>query len=260
MPTPADLPLPAPAFWPAESRRKAWLIALCAPLLTVPLGAGLLWNVLPYPWGTATGLTFAVFLLVCLWTDSVWHKVFNWATYPALGWALLLNVGGSLQAAYGSPSLGTEEAAAALTADLLGEVVGPVAWGTIGLAASLLGAGCLFGLMTFISMLARCGGGDIKMATVMGAFLGWRTGVLAICLGYLLAGLASLGLLLWHVGLFRLVRFAVLRIGYALVPMLVVRPQLQADALLRRPIPVGAYFSAGSVLAQVSVLAEIVWL
>ncbi|MFX4261637.1 prepilin peptidase [Pelotomaculum propionicicum] len=61
------------------------------------------------------------------------------------------------------------------------------------------GAALLFLLVLAVASRGGMGGGDIKLAAVMGLCLGWPNGAVAVLLGCLLAGLAGLTLILLKV-------------------------------------------------------------
>lgn len=67
----------------------------------------------------------------------------------------------------------------------------------ITIRSGLLGALSAGGLLWLLAVVSRgnVGGGDIKLATVLGLFLGWPWGFLAVLLGLFLAGAAGVFLL-----------------------------------------------------------------
>ncbi|MGB9662203.1 MAG: prepilin peptidase [Moorellaceae bacterium] len=67
----------------------------------------------------------------------------------------------------------------------------------INITLALLGALSAGGLLLFLALVSRgnVGGGDVKLATVIGWYLGWPWGLLAVVLGLLLAGMVGLFLL-----------------------------------------------------------------
>jgi leader peptidase (prepilin peptidase)/N-methyltransferase len=72
-------------------------------------------------------------------------------------------------------------------------VTGRVAW-----LESLLGIVVGGGIFFVIILASRggMGGGDMKLGAMLGAFLGWKLGLLAILLGVLSGGVVALGLLI----------------------------------------------------------------
>ncbi|MEQ8789199.1 MAG: A24 family peptidase [Pirellulaceae bacterium] len=224
-------------------RPLLWIGSLLGPALLCLIGMTVTVHLLPYPLGTACGLIFLGVLLVCTWTDSRDRKIPNWLTYPAFSWALALNAAGSLLA-------GSEPSPA--PDSILGiqwEPVGPVSLGAIGIGWSLAGAAACFAVMLVASGWLRSAGGDVKLAVVLGAFLGVKYGLLALCFGYILAGVVSLAIVVWHYGAWNVLRGTLKWFAHLVVPLMVEKPQVEDDRLLKSPIPLGAYFALGAILA-----------
>jgi len=117
---------------------------------------------------TLAGLGAAIFaclLVVVAWIDVDYHIIPDLITFPGLIIGLLL-------------------------AFLQG-------WSMA--ANSLWGMGLLGGLLLLVAVLSQggMGGGDIKLAAVMGAFLGWKLGLIALLLSFLAGSLAGLGSILF---------------------------------------------------------------
>lgn len=77
--------------------------------------------------------------------------------------------------------------------------VGTEAWsgGFAGLGLSLLGAAVALGVLIVPFALRRLGGGDVKLAMVCGAFLGWRGALHVILLGAVVHGAIAMATLAW---------------------------------------------------------------
>lgn len=81
-----------------------------------------------------------------------------------------------------------------LTGLLLGAGLRTQSDGLVGLGSSFLGATMALAVL-FLPFRARMvGGGDVKLAMVCGAFLGWRAGFDVILVGTVLHGLVGLAL------------------------------------------------------------------
>ena len=152
-------------------------------------------------------------------TDLRQRKIFNWATYPALGWGLLISLPG------------------------FSRIAGP---GSIGLAASLSGATLCFGLMLCAYTLARGGAGDVKLAAAIGALLGPDAGVLVIAFTYIIAGLAIIGWTIQTRGPLVLCAALARRLGATVLPARVQPPSEQQTLLLDRPVPLAGFFAIGT--------------
>jgi leader peptidase (prepilin peptidase)/N-methyltransferase len=63
--------------------------------------------------------------------------------------------------------------------------------------ACLIGAAAAFAAMAVIFVAARgaMGAGDVKLAAVLGAALGWETGLIALATAFIAGGLVAVGLL-----------------------------------------------------------------
>ncbi|MGE5192083.1 MAG: prepilin peptidase [Deltaproteobacteria bacterium] len=112
-------------------------------------------------------------------TDVVYHKIYNWTTYPGIILALVVNF---LQNGWDEGTTG-----------------GP------GLEDSLKGFALCGGLMLVSYVLFNVGGGDVKLMAMLGAFLGLEQGLEALLWTFVLGAAAGLAVLIWRVGLFRLV-------------------------------------------------------
>ena len=126
-------------------------------------------------------ITLATVLLLLLTataavTDLVYHKIYNWTTYTGIIAAFVLN---SLDNGWND--------------------------GYPGLEDSLKGFALCGGLMLVSFVLFRVGGGDVKLMAMLGAFLGLERGLDALLWTFVLGAAAGLAVLIWRVGLIRLV-------------------------------------------------------
>lgn len=159
-----------------------------------------------------------VLLLLCLiagYTDLRWHKIPNRLTYSATVAAVVLNIVASLV-----PSPLSEE------------------WGLIGWEASLTGALFCFGVMLVVLLFFGIGGGDLKLLTMVGAFLGPSQGLEVLLWSAVLGAGVAVALLVWRVGLIKLLYYGVqhlaglLHVGRPLNLTEEERRQLQAPLYL----------------------------
>jgi prepilin peptidase CpaA len=143
-------------------------------------------------------------------TDIVSHRIYNWTTYPGIILALATN--------YFERGWDT---------------------GDPGLADSLKGFAMCGGLLlAAFALNFAVGGGDVKLMAMVGAFLGLEKGIEALLWTFVLGGAAGLIVLIWRVGLFRLVSGVVrhllwsLRLGNWLPLTEEERKQLQPPVFL----------------------------
>ena len=130
-----------------------------------------------------TGLLLALSLTAAM-TDLRSHKVFNWNTYPGILLGLALN---------------------ALSEVLPLDAAQQARLGCVGLEESLKGFAACGGLMLACFVLFNVGGGDVKLMAMLGAFLGFEQGLLALLWTFVLGGAVGLAVLIWRVGFVRLV-------------------------------------------------------
>ena len=177
-------------------------------------------------------------LSVCVFTDTFRRKIYNWCTYPAFIWGVVLN--GYASIAY--PNVG-------LSAFVFSEptAVGPAYLGAIGLSQCLSGAAICFFVMLICYQLARGGAGDVKLATAIGALLGVRDGLLALAFGYICAAVVIVIWSIWARGPFALAKSLLRRIGSFFLPTLVLPPSGEQQTLLNKPVPLAAFLAVGTV-------------
>jgi prepilin peptidase CpaA len=118
-----------------------------------------------------------VVLCVCAVTDVTRGKIYNWVTYPA---ALAVAIGLALQQWW------TPDSAA-----------------TMGLSfwQSLVGGAACFLVMFVLWNVGAMGGGDVKLATVMGLYLGLPLAMTVLMLALVLAGALLVCRHLWYFGI-----------------------------------------------------------
>jgi Flp pilus assembly protein protease CpaA len=114
----------------------------------------------------AHAILFAA-LLLAAWTDLRRRVIPNWITYPAIMASLALAV----------LRLGLE-----------------------GLVDSLLGAAVCGGLLFLAWLAGALGGGDVKLAALIGATFGWADGLYALMWTFTLAAVCMLSLTIWTDG------------------------------------------------------------
>lgn len=117
---------------------------------------------------TALLLTFTLIAVV---TDLLYHKIFNWTTYPGIAVGLSVNIAGN---------------------------------GWLGLEESVKGFVVCGSIMVLCFALFQIGGGDVKLVAMMAAFLGLQRGLEAMLWTFVIGGIAGLAVLIWRVGFLKL--------------------------------------------------------
>lgn len=191
--------------------------------------------------GTWTGFVLLATLLVAAASDLATHKIPNAITYPAFAWLLGLGIVRETFGAFG-PTAGTESLSPA-AARWIALIGGPP------LVEQLAGACVCFGIMFFMFIVAKTGGGDVKLSTVIGLALGPSAGIAAIVATYV-AGCCFA--LCWTIVTFGPVRVVVgfsRWIGMLFVPLWVKPPTKEDEKLLFAQMPMGASFVVGTLFA-----------
>ncbi len=229
----------------STTNQTRWATALALPLVLGPLWC-LVWRGhIGWP-GTLAGFVLLAAILTSAYTDFRQHRIFNWVTYSAFLWALLINISASILSTGDASSTSMLHPA---------ELVGPAWLGGIGLKQCLAGAASCFAFTLVAYHLSGGGAGDVKIATVIGAFLGVHNGVFAIGYSYIVAAIA-MGL--WAVYSNGPLAFAkaVIRaignwVGMRLTRLGISWPFPPTDSdikLLFKPIPLGPFFAIGTLL------------
>lgn len=224
-------------------RRPYWVAAFGAPLFVAAI-AWVLQNELQLDIGRLTAFAVLFSLLaVCAVTDAIWRIIPNWATYTATIWAVTVSTANS----WGIPAEAFPEGPFFIHRS----VNLPVS-----IADCVAGLFACFFIMLVIHSIAKGGAGDVKLATAIGALIGLKSGVLALCYTFILAGIASLVVVTWRLGPFFLVAALTRRIGNALLPLYISPPSTAQSTVLQRPLPLGVFFALGTT-ASVFELPEL---
>lgn len=228
------------------SRSSSWRLFTFLP------AAGLLWAFYAQQaspadsfWQTWTGFILASTLVAATVTDLARHKIPNYITYPAVGWLLSL---GLLQVSL--KAFGT------LPVDASGPAVlsvGAARWtlllGAPPIAEQFAGLGICFVVMFVIFMNAGGGGGDVKIAAVVGAALGPTPGLTAIVAAHIAAGAFALAWAMLKFGPVMILTSIGRKIGSFFVPLWILPPDVEERRLLSLPIPLAPFFLLGAVYA-----------
>lgn len=156
------------------------------------------------------------FALVAAITDLCWKKIYNWTTYPGI-------VTGFIVSAVGPQGIGWED--------------------------SLLGiVGC--GLIMVCSLLCfEIGAGDVKLITMLAAFLGWYQGLECMLWTFVLGAILALSTLVWKFGVLKLLGRGFQQIWY----LGVYRQWLPLSAEERRALEPNLFLAPAAFMAIIIV-------
>lgn len=154
-------------------------------------------------------------LLIAVYTDWRWHRIYNWLTFPAMGLGLLLSL---------------------------------VMGGVPGLLSSLAGAGLAAGVFLLLYLFAKMGAGDLKLMVAIGAWLGYPLIVVTMIDVALAGGVIALLFALRYGALWPVLR----NLYYFLLAMFT--PGAKPESMLSKsalpPFPYGVAIAVGTLLAM----------
>jgi prepilin signal peptidase PulO-like enzyme (type II secretory pathway) len=221
----------------STTKPNRWTIALALPLVVGPVWC-LVWREQIGWLGTLGGFVLLAALAASAVTDFQRHRIYNFVTYTAFLWALVINLTATLLSAGGSSSGSLVDRATAL---------GPTWLGGIGVGQCLGGAAACF-LFTLVAYhLSGGGAGDVKLAAVIGSFLGVYDGFFAVAYSYVVAAVFILGWSVWRIGPLALVKAGLRAVGSWLGPLWPFPPTTSDTKLLLTPIPLGPFFAIGTL-------------
>jgi Flp pilus assembly protein protease CpaA len=184
--------------------------------------------------GTMHGLLLVLLLSSATVTDLLWRRIYNWTTYTALGWVVLLQllipwfkeVEGAMTGPCGSHSL-----------------LGMLPW-----RDSLAGFAVGFAIMFVLYNVFRGGAGDLKLVAVLGALVGVPLIIEMLIYSYILAGLFAACLLVGTAGPGAILAFALGPVGFAGFG----RPaSMVVKDCMNRRLPMAPFIASGTLLALV---------
>lgn len=175
--------------------------------------------------GWLVGITLLVGLAAAAWIDTGRRIIPNWITYPMISFGVITNLVISIVAAE-NPTNG------------------------VGIQASLTGATLCFTLMLVVYLAQATGGGDVKLAAAIGAFLGPHDGLMAIGWCHLIAGIVAV---IWMLSRVSFPKLITSTIDYAKIAFLqrgVPSVSLEVNRLANRRMPMAAFFALGVLFTQ----------
>jgi Flp pilus assembly protein protease CpaA len=220
------------------TQKTYWTAALLFPAIVGPIWC-LVWYGHGGRLGTLAGLVLLATVITSAITDFRRQRIYNWVTYSAFLWALAINV-----VAWASMS-GSDSF---LPSFAPAEIVGYPVLGGIGIGEFLAGAGICFMVTVFGYDLSGGGAGDVKIAMVIGACLGFHDGLFAVAYSYLVAGIAIIAWSTWKNGPLALLLAGVRSIGRLLGALWPYFATTEDKKLLLTPVPLGPYFAIGTIL------------
>ena len=128
-------------------------------------------------------------------TDLAWHKIYNWTTYTGMLTALALSAAGWLVFPLAIVDGKT------LRVSFLESLIGLLACGLV---------------MLVCFVMFQVGGGDVKLIAMLGAFLGFDKGIVAMLWTLVLGACVGLIVLIWRVGPVRLIVYVFWHIVWSL--------------------------------------------
>ncbi len=154
-------------------------------------------------------------LMIAVYTDMRWHRIYNWLTFPAMGLGLLLSV---------------------------------VFGGVPGLLSSLAGGGLAAVVFLLLYLFAKMGAGDLKLMVAIGTWLGYPLIIVAMIDVALAGGIIALLFALRYGALWSVLR----NLYYFLLAMFT--PGAKPEAMLSKsalpPFPYGVAIAAGTLCAM----------
>jgi Flp pilus assembly protein protease CpaA len=224
--------------------KSLWIVALLLPLVVGPFWC-FVWQSHIGWLGTLAGFVLFATLITSAITDFNYNRIYNWATYSAFLWAIVINIIATTTARYDETTLPSAESAS---------IIGWRSLGGIGIGYCLAGAAFCFIITLFAYDLSARGAGDVKLATVVGAFLGFYGGIFAIAYSYIIAAVLIILWSTWKHGPFVLMRAGFRKVGrlfgrfwpFPLAP--------EDQKLLTTPMPLGPSFAIGTLLVALQVL------
>lgn len=190
---------------------------------------------LPATLVSVSGWIMLVTLVAASAVDVRTRRIPNKYTYPAVVWLLLLACLGEY---VGAARLGLGETPLAAAAFF----------------ESFAGALVCFTAMFFVFLCGAGGGGDVKLAAVLGACLGPTNGLVAIAVTHVAAGAVGLAWGVWSLGPVAILRTLWRFFGSYLLPIWILPPDDEDKKFLKLPLPLSPFFFLGAVVAAWGVL------
>lgn len=175
--------------------------------------------------GWLVGAILLLGLVVAAWIDTDRRVIPNWISYPLISFGVITNL-------------------------VMTVTVDENQVNNVGIQASLTGAAICFFLMLVLYLANATGGGDVKLAAAIGAFLGPHDGLMAIGWCHLIAGIVAV---IWMLSRLSFPMLIASVIGYAKIAVWERRaPRVSAEvcSLANKRMPMAAFFALGVIITQ----------
>jgi prepilin peptidase CpaA len=214
-------------------RAHAWRAAVFAPLLlAVPWLMLCRFAQAPAEIATMRGLLLVLLLSAATVTDLLRRRIYNWTTYTALGWVVVLVLLSLVP--WGETGFGAAMSAA----------LGMLSW-----RDSLMGFATGFTILFVFYNVFHGGAGDLKLVAVLGALVGVNQVIEILIYCYVLAGVFAACLLVAAAGPKAIFAFVLRSMGFA-GPL--TAPSSRTRDCLKRRLPMAPFVAAGTLLALIS--------
>ena len=184
------------------------------------------------------GSTFTTSILVAATLaaaidDTLRNKIANWITYSAFLWLFVASLICSL-------------------------FPNNTAWlGSVGFGDMLLGFLCCFTIVLLPYLFGVGGGGDAKIAAVIGAGLGLQYGLIAIGSAFVLAAIFAIGRETMQKGPFFVIRTFYRRLG-SCFSIWVLPPSEEGQKFLNHPLSMGVSFFCSVILTITEIIPSFI--
>jgi Flp pilus assembly protein protease CpaA len=224
--------------------KSLWIVALLFPALLGPLWC-FAWRGQIGWLGSLAGFVLFATLIASAITDFNYNRIYNWATYSAFVWAIAINIVATASARFDEITPPSTESA---------NVIGLHSLGGIGIGRCFAGAAVCFIITLFAYDLSARGAADVKLAAVIGAFLGFYGGVFAIAYSYIIAAIFIIAWSTWKNGPFALAKAGFRKVGGLFGRFWPFPLTAEDQKLLTTHIPLGPSFAIGTLLVALQVL------
>jgi prepilin signal peptidase PulO-like enzyme (type II secretory pathway) len=224
--------------------KSHWIVALLFPLVVGPIWCLTFRDHIGWL-GTLAGFVLFSTLIASAITDFKYNRIYNWATYSAFLWAVAINIIATASARFDEITPPSAESA---------NVIGLRSLGGIGIGFCLAGAAVCFIITLFAYDLSARGAADVKLATVIGAFLGFYGGIFAIAYSYIIAAILIIAWSTWKNGPLAIAKAGFRKVGRLFGRFWPFPLTAEDEKLLTTYIPIGPSFAIGTLLVALQVL------